>query len=366
VFPLLLLLAAGLPLAGQTGENILLVVNRNSPVSREIGDYYRALRAIPPGNVCLLEAPADEEVTWPVYEKQVEQPVGDCLRNRRLQERVLYIVLTLGVPLKVSGAGTAQNTEACSVDSELALLYGKLRGLKYDRAGWVPNPFFGKRDAPFRHPDFPVYLVTRLAAFDVHDVKGMIDRAIAARNRGTFVVDLRSGGDTAGNDWLRASAILLPARRVLLEDTDAVVYDREDVIGYASWGSNDPHRKRRWLGFRYLPGAITTEFVSTNGRTFQKPPDTWTYTTWQDRLHFFAGSPQGFSADAIHEGATGASGNVYEPFLAACVRPDYLLPAYFQGRNLAESYYLAMPFLSWQGIVLGDPLCSLGKAGLIR
>jgi uncharacterized protein (TIGR03790 family) len=72
------------------------------------------------------------------------------------------------------------------------------------------------------------------------------------------------------------------------------------------------------------------------------------------------------SADAIHEGATGASGNVYEPFLAACVRPDYLLPAYYRGRNLAESYYLAMPFLSWQGIVLGDPLCSLGKPGTIR
>jgi len=80
-----------------------------------------------------------------------------------------------------------------------------------------------------------------------------------------------------------------------------------------------------------------------------------------DRLHFFGGSPQGLSADAIHEGATGASGNVYEPFLAACVRPDYLLPAYYQGRNLGESYYLALPFLSWQGIVLGDPLCSLGK-----
>jgi hypothetical protein len=43
------------------------------------------------------------------------------------------------------------------------------------------------------------------------------------------------------------------------------------------------------------------------------------------------------------------------------VRPDYLLPAYYQGRTLAESYYQALPLLSWQGVVLGDPLCSLGK-----
>jgi hypothetical protein len=39
--------------------------------------------------------------------------------------------------------------------------------------------------------------------------------------------------------------------------------------------------------------------------------------------------------------------------------PHYLLPAYFHGRNLAESYYLAIPGLSWQNIVVGDPLCKL-------
>ena len=31
------------------------------------------------------------------------------------------------------------------------------------------------------------------------------------------------------------------------------------------------------------------------------------------------------------------------------------------GRNLAESYYLAILGLSWQNIVVGDPLCSLGR-----
>ena len=148
---------------------------------------------------------------------------------------------------------------------------------------------------------------------------------------------------------------------MLDEATSRVLYGQKDVIGYASWGSNDGHRKRRRLGFRWLPGAIATEFVSTNGRTMQTPPDDWTFTTWEDRQHFFAGSPQGLSADLLHEGATGASGNVYEPFLGGCVRPDYLLPAYFQGRNLAESYYLSLPYLSWQGIILGDPLCSLGR-----
>lgn len=66
------------------------------------------------------------------------------------------------------------------------------------------------------------------------------------------------------------------------------------------------------------------------------------------------------TADYLEEGATAATGHVSEPYLAMTPRPDFLLPAYFQGRNLAESYYLSIPSLSWQNIVVGDPLMSLG------
>jgi uncharacterized protein (TIGR03790 family) len=67
------------------------------------------------------------------------------------------------------------------------------------------------------------------------------------------------------------------------------------------------------------------------------------------------------TADYIHAGATGASGHVYEPYLEFTPRPNLLLSAYYHGRNLAESYYLSIPLLSWMNIVIGDPLCSLGK-----
>jgi uncharacterized protein (TIGR03790 family) len=360
LLPLLLALVPGLH--AQTGENVLLVWNRQDDGSRQIAEYYRTHRSVPPQNVCSVATTSAEEIDWKTYQEQIEAPVGNCLKNAGLQEKVLYIVTTLGVPLKVSGAGGGMTEAECaSVDSELALLYGKLKGHTYERKGTVPNPFFMKSDAPFRHPLFPIYLVTRLAAYDVSEVKAMVDRSLAARNRGKFVIDLKSAADESGNDWLRNAAILMPADRVVMDESDAVLYGQKDVIGYASWGSNDKHRTHRWLGFTWLPGAVATEFVSTNARTMKRPPDKWTYTSWEDRLHFFGGSPQGLSADLIHEGATGASGNTYEPFLAGCVRPDYLLPAYLEGRNLAESYYLGIPFLSWQNVVLGDPLTSLGK-----
>lgn len=247
------------------------------------------------------------------------------------------------------------------MDSELALLYGKMTGLKFPRAGVVPNPFFMQRDAPFQHSRFPIYLVTRLAAWDLADVKAMIDRSLEARNRGKFVIDTR-GGNSDGDNWLRTAATLLPKARVTLDETEDVLYGRHDVIGYAAWGSNDSARTRRWLRFQWLPGAIATEFVSTDARTLKRPPETWMFSErWNDPAHMFGTSAQGLSADYIHEGATGVSGNAYEPLLRGCARPDYLLPAYYQGRTLAESYYLALPFLSWMGVVLGDPLCSLGK-----
>ena len=350
------------PSFAQTGENVLLVVNRQSPLSTRIADYYRPLRGVPAANVCSLDSTTKEEIDWITYQKSVEIPVGACLTKGSLQEKVLYIVLTADIPLRIAGTGGAlDDAEQSSVDSELTLLYQKLKGSKFVRKGTVLNPFFGKVDAAFHHPQFPIYLVTRLAAYDWDDVKGMIDRAQQARNRGRFVIDLKSAADKQGNDWLRDAALLIPGDRVILDESERVLYGQKDVIGYASWGSNDGRRTRRWLGFQWLPGAIATEFVSTNLRTLKQPPDNWNYTTWQDKEHLWADSPQGLSADLIHEGATGASGNVYEPYLVGCARPDYVLPAYYEGRNLAESFYLGIAYLSWQGIVLGDPLCSLGK-----
>lgn len=355
--------AAEIPV--QSPETILLVVNDNSPLSREIGDYYAHRRGVPLSNICHLKASTGEEISREDYDRQIARPIGAFLRKQRLQESIYYIVTTAGVPLKIPGAGEGMKSSAASVDSELTLLYSDLKsGKPHPMESSIPNPFFGKRDRAFSHPAYPIYLVTRLAAYDFDGVKGMIDRCLVATNRGKFVFDLRGADDESGNDWLRNAAILLPKDRVVLEATTEPVYGQTDVIGYASWGSNDRHRERRFPGFHWLPGGIVTEYVSTDGRTFAKPPDTWTPSMdWTHHSAWFADSPQSMLADYILEGASGASGHVYEPYLGMTPRPDLLFPAYYSGRNLAESYYLAIPGLSWQNIVVGDPLCSLGPPG---
>jgi uncharacterized protein (TIGR03790 family) len=342
---------------------VLVVVNDASATSRTIGQYYAQRRNIPAKNICHIQTPAREEIERGVYDREVAAPILTCLQKQGLVESVYYIVTTMHVPLKIAGnIYKGLDADYASVDSELALLYNDLKsGRSHELRGGLANPFFGRRDRPFSHAEFPIYLVTRLAGYELADVKAMIDRSLQASNRGKFIFDLRGPGDEPGDDWLRNAAILLPANRAILEETTKPVYDQKDVIGYASWGSNDRHHDRRFVGFRWLPGAIMTEYVSSDARTFTRPPEGWKSSQeWGDRTKWFAGSPQSMSADYIAEGATGASGHVYEPYLNMNPRPDLIFPAYFSGRNLAESYYLGLPELSWQNIVLGDPLCTLG------
>jgi len=351
-------------LAAQSVTNVLLVVNDTSQLSRDIGRYYSARRGVPPGNICHIRTAAGEDVARAQYDREIAGAIGACLTRNQLTEQILYIVTTGGVPLRIPGAGEGMETDAAAVDSELTLLYSDLKQAKpHPIAGPAVNPFFGRREAKFDHPEFPIYLVTRLAAYDLEGVKAIIDRSLHPANQGKFVIDMKSPLPQEGDSWLRQAANLLPKDRVIFDDSIKVIYDQAGVIGYAGWGSNDTHRHRRFLGFHWLPGAIATEFVSTNGRTFQRPPDSWNISDWGSKQLWFAGAPQTLTADYLLEGATAATGHVYEPYLSLTPHPEYLLPAYYSGRNLAESYYLSIRALSWQNIVIGDPLCSLGAPG---
>ncbi|MBS1828251.1 MAG: TIGR03790 family protein [Acidobacteria bacterium] len=303
-------------------------------------------------------------MTRDVYERTIASPVSLCLARSNLTESILYIVTTLGVPLTISGPGGPAATLA-AVDSELTLLYSVMHGVKYRLEGPYPNPFFSKSNEPFGHKQFPIYLVTRLAAYDFAGVRALIDRSLAAVNTGVVVLDLQDRGDASGDDRLRDAALRLPKERVIFDESTTVLYGQKNVIGYGSWGSNDKNRKQRRLGFQWLPGAIMSEFVSTNGRTFERPPADWAISSWknEDRPKWYKDSPQTLTADYIEEGATGASGHVDEPYLRYCPRPELLFPAYIvRRRNLAESYYLAIPALSWMNIVVGDPLTRLPAA----
>lgn len=350
---LALLIAASGVAGAITPAQVLVLGNANSPLSKSVAEYYARARHVPAAQVLMLPMADREEVSRQEYESQIAAPLAAFLKRKGWVERILVIATTAGVPLKIRGG-----SDAASVDSELAALYAALKGRPAAIAGPLRNPFFGKT-REMRHPDDELYLVARLAAYSFSDIRAMIERARQARNRGVVVLDLKNYDLEDGNSWLKAAATRLARNRVVLDESSAVLSRLRGVIGYASWGSNDPHRKERDLHFTFLPGAVVTEFVSTNARTLAEPPEGWRLGVWGNKSSYYAGSPQSLSADALRQGATAATGHVYEPYLQFTPRPQVLFENYLAGRSLAESYYSSLPALSWMNVLLGDPLCRL-------
>jgi uncharacterized protein (TIGR03790 family) len=149
------LFALSAPAEAQTGANVLVVINGSSAASDTIGHQYAAKRDVPRENVCTLQLPVAESVSRAEYGEQIEEPIWKCITQRYAHDRILYIVLTQGVPIRIIGTGGRTGT-AASVDSELALLYRRRSGQEAPIAGFVPNPYFAGTAAiasikPFTH-----------------------------------------------------------------------------------------------------------------------------------------------------------------------------------------------------------------------
>jgi uncharacterized protein (TIGR03790 family) len=360
----LLALAAASGASAQSVENVLLVVNENSAASREIGEYYAAKRGLPPSQVVRLTAENAERISRTAFEQTIEAPIARWLERASAQDRILYIVLTKGIPLRIDGAGTGRTATEASVDSELALLYRRLVGIAVPPAGPVPNPYFLGSAAvaearPFSHERHDIYLVTRLDGFAVEDVKALIDRSATPAGGGPIVLDGRLGPATAGDRWLASAAARVEAQgaagvsATLAAEIPAGI---AGALGYFSWGSNDPRASARHPGVTFAPGALAAMFVGGDARTFAEPPAEWVPGQWGAPATYFAGAPASLTGDLVRHGVTGVAGSVGDPFLEGSIRPDILFPAYVAGRNLAEAFYLALPFVSWQTVVVGDPL----------
>lgn len=365
-FTLVLLLAASS--YGQTGRNVAVVINENSPASIQIGEHYAKKRAVPAENIIRIKTGTAEEASRQDYSTGIESPIAGALSRHALQDRVLYIVLTKGVPLRIIGPA-GQNGTGASVDSELTLLYRRMTGRPVPAAGFIENPYhLGSRALgeakPFSHRTYDIYLVTRLDAFTTDEAIALIDRADAPANNGAIILDQRAEPAAAiGDRWMAEAArsirALAPERAVLLEESTQPAAPAEGVIGYYSGGSTDKSLTRRGSGMKFVPGAVAATLVSTDARTFQAPPDAWRPREGPgERQYMFGGSAQSLLGDLIREGVTGAVGNVSEPYLQSSLRPQIFFPAYLSGFNLAEAAYLALPHLGWQSVVIGDPLCA--------
>jgi uncharacterized protein (TIGR03790 family) len=381
---LVALLAGPRQARGSTSHpEVLVVVNGASPVSRAIGELYRAARGVPGENLCTLDLPLldaglgdprDERIDAAGFEARIRSPVARCLEERGLVERVRVIVTAKGVPLRIEGASVEprlllRDGATASVEAELALLFS-------DRLGApgvlrTPNPYFGSsepfdswpgRGKPLR------YLVARLDAYPspVDPASGapraIVDLLARARAPASaprpVVVDEDPAlgfGLAAGNVLLlrpTAAALRVLGIPVLHETTAAPAADGERLGGLASWGSNASEALARpgppFFGAisgrvfpgRFVAGALAVALVSTDGRSFAAPPR----------------YGQSLAADLLALGAAGAAAHVAEPTLSGVARPYLFLREHALGATAAEAFYRSVPYLGWTNVFVGDPL----------
>ena len=250
---LLLLPLCAFDAQAQTGANVLVVYNDAVPGSARIAERYAERREVPAEQRLRVTTVTTDEITRPDFERQIQAPIADWLQRHQAQDRILYIVLTKGMPLRIGGTMGRSGTIA-SVDSELTLLYRRMTGAFVPPTGSIGNPYFPANGtaegAPrFSHALGDIYLVTRLDGFTIEDALGLIDRAAAPAKDGRILLDQRAGLGDVPNGWLAAAAKALEAAgfgdRVTLESTSRVLDHQDGVLGYYSWGSNDPAQTGR-------------------------------------------------------------------------------------------------------------------------
>jgi hypothetical protein len=195
--------------------------------------------------------------------------------------------------------------------------------------------------------------VTRLDGYTVDDVLKLIDHGSNPVTEGRVVLDQRASWLALGNAWLKAAADRLAdaglGDRVLLEATGKVVTNEPSVIGYYSWGSNDPAITERNLGDRVRARRLAAMFVSfrwPNRFTSRRLPGV--SDPGRSGETYFGGAPQSLagrldSARACHRRCRARGRSRFS--MRQSDRRS--LSAYFSGMNLAESFYLAMPNVSW-------------------
>jgi uncharacterized protein (TIGR03790 family) len=373
-FTLFLLLGVALSLTRAADENlaarVILVANSDDPGSLRIAQHYAEVRGVPAANIIALKMPLSEAITWSEFLATVWHPLLEALVSARwidatpmslsdavgrrkyapFSHRIAALVVCRGVPLKISHDAqlfsevppytkrTEFRTNAGAVDAELSLLAQP----NYAINAFVPNPLFQNE-----HPKLELGQVVKVSRLDgptVEDANALVDRAVTAERTGLLgraYVDI-ANRDRTGDVWLESAAAKLAELGFdLTVDRDSATmpatarFDAPAI--YFGWYTGDINGPFTLPGFRFPPGSIALHIYSFSAATLRT-----TNTGWVGPL--------------VARGVTATFGNVFEPYLQFTHRPDLLLRALARGASLAEAAYFSLPVLSWQAVLIGDPL----------
>jgi hypothetical protein len=111
----------------------------------------------------------------------------------------------------------------------------------------------------------------------------------------------------------------------------------EAPVLYFGWYASEINGPFTLPDFRLPPGAIALHIHSYSAQTLRSATQAW-------------------CGPLVARGASATFGAVYEPYLELMHQPHLLLRMLARGATLGEAAYYALHCLSWQNVVVGDPL----------
>lgn len=355
-------------------SKVYVVANSDDPDSLAIADFYASARGIPKGNIVGLPMPKAGKISKAEYFEKIENPLVAELAKRGALKAVKlggrepsgreiysyvshdigFLVLCRGVPwgINPTPGSPAPNppksfSDAASVDSEISGRFVSSKKL----AGFLKNPLFNNYSWGMTPSIAGVIPVARLDGVSRADVEDSVRNALEAEKkgvRGRVYID-ESKREKTGDKWLSAAGKILSAAGFdVSENTEPRLFgfaDRMDAPAfYFGWYAFNPAGYFADKNFKFPAGASALHIFSFSAANM-RDRNSWT---------------PAFTA----EGASATFGNVYEPYLGGTHYPHVYVLALARGMSAGEAATAAMPFLSWQGVFVGDPMFKPFKTDL--
>ncbi|HYV94040.1 MAG TPA: TIGR03790 family protein [Chitinophagales bacterium] len=341
----------GFSFAQQVSYNdVAVIVNDSSQTSIDIGNYFAQQRNIPSQNIIHVTTTTQEEIDTAQLFDLLSQ-VSNYLSANNLDDSINYIVTTKGVPLKVAFGNCAFGGRCSSVEFEMALILGPYSN-SIAMGGSIYNPYLGSQ-TNFARSIYHIFLVTRLDGYSYDDVITLIDRSgpniPVIKSQALFVFDFSHLGynvPSVDSSFMRPAADTLTKLgwEYVFDGDTATLLNQSNVMGLYSFDLNSSGQN---LNYNWLRGSIVKLCGCNSSATFDESENV-------DENYLVA--------DAVKEGATGAEGWAYCGYAATDLIYEIVLSRYLDTANhfnLAESYYAALPGLSWPHEIIGDPKTSI-------
>jgi len=356
-------------------QSVAVLYNNQDPESEDLAKFYAEMRGIPRGNLIGLELSAKGEISRKEYNESLRDPLLSIFISRGWWKmaktpqgqilpgasKITTLVCMRGVPYKIKRQPVQKNAtsqekkpatnfppqiakaDEASVDSELTMF-----GVKnLPTLAFVNNPYF-KKDLSISDAKLPYFLlVGRIDSPSYAICKRMIGDAIATEARGlwgTCYLDLaKKGGSYAiGDQWMESIAKLndtigIPTAIDRNKQTFVTNYPMNNASLYFGWYIKHKNGPLLNPSFKFRRGAFAVHLHSFSASNLRNPNTNWT-------------------GPILAKGAAATVGNVYEPYLQFTHHFDILHDRLIKGYSLVEAAYMACPTLSWQYVVLGDPL----------